>query len=202
MLAMLGRLFSEHTNAPHSLPCGDSSFIADLYKKHKTFLFQRAGLYTDNPCAKEDIVQDTVLRLIRREDRLRTMEPAALITYISLTVRSAALNYIRTEQRDGLNALPLPVDEEQEYFLYGGDLQFTLEEQMLLGYRDEEVRAAVARLSERDQVALMGKYFLELDNRELAELLDVTVGTLRTLLCRARGRALKELREGGILHES
>ena len=151
------------------------------------FLFQKAAVYTTNPHAKEDIVQNAVLRLMRNEDTLRTLDSAALTAYLALTVRSAALNYLREERRDSL-----PID---------GSVQLTLEEQMLLGHRDGEIRAAIGHLSDRDRMALMGKYFLDLDNQALAELLEVTPGTLRTVLCRARGRALEELRKEGILHE-
>lgn len=199
MFAIFGKLFGS-VASPHNCLGNDSSYIANLYDKYKAFLFQKAALYTDNAYDREDIVQNAILRLIRNEDRLRVLNPAALITYITLTVRSAALNYLRTESRDSMNALPLDEDEEEDYILIGGGIQLTLEEQMLLGYRNDEIRAAIGRLSERDQTVLTGKYYLNLNNRELSELLDVTPGTLRTLLCRARGRALNELKKEGILH--
>ena len=117
-------------------------------------------MYTDNTYDREDIVQNTVLRLIRNEDRLRVLNPAALTTYIALTVRSAALNYLQAKSRDSMNALPLVEDDDEDYILIGGSTQLTLEEQMLLGHRNEEIRAAIGRLSERDQTVLTGKYYL------------------------------------------
>lgn len=202
MFAILARKLFDHTGVPTKHPGGNFPFTEGLYQKYKALLFQKAGQYTNDPYSKEDIVQNAILRLLRREDRLRTLEPAALTAYLALTVRSAALEYLRVEHRDSLDALPLPNEEDEEYIpLYSPEAPLTLEEQMLLGHRNEEVRAAIERLSERDRLALLGKYFLELDNQELAELLDVTPGALRTLLCRARGRVLNELREEGILHE-
>ena len=202
MFATLARRLFDHTEASSKQSGGGSPFMEGLYQKYKALLFQKASQYTSDPYAREDIVQNTVLRLLRREERLRALEPAALTAYLALTVRSAALEYLREERRDGLDALPLPDEEDEEYIpLYSAEAPLTLEEQMLLGHRNEEVRAAVERLSERDRLALLGKYFLELDNQELAELLDVTPGALRTLLCRARGRVLNELKKEGILHE-
>lgn len=199
MFAIFGELFGS-VASPRNRLGNDSSYIASLYEKYKVFLFQKAAMYTDNTYDREDIVQNTVLRLIRNEDRLRVLNPAALTTYIALTVRSAALNYLQAKSRDSMNALPLVEDDDEDYILIGGSTQLTLEEQMLLGHRNEEIRAAIGRLSERDQTVLTGKYYLNLNNRELSELLDVTPGTLRTLLCRARGRALNELKKEGILH--
>lgn len=202
MFAILARRIFDYTGTSHKQPGGEFPFTEELYQKYKALLFQKASQFTNDPYAKEDIVQNAVLRLLRREERLRTLEPAALTTYLTLTVRSAALEYFRVERRDSLDALPLPSEEDEEYIpLYSTETPLTLEEQMLLGHRNEEVRTAIERLSERDRLALLGKYFLELDNQELAELLDVTPGALRTLLCRARGRVLNELRKEGILHE-
>ena len=187
VFAIFGRIFTGHTAAQRDPSEEEPSYMAALYDRYKAFLFQKAAHYTDNPQAREDIVQNAVLRLMRNEDKLRALDSPALTTYIALTVRSAALNYFRDEQRDSLDALPLNETLELGCVSWDSSAQYTLEEQMLLGHRDEEVRAAIARLSERDQIALVGKYFLELDNRMLAELLGVTPGTLRTVLCRARG---------------
>lgn len=201
VFAIFGRAFANRPAAQHDKTAEEPSYIAGLYNRYKAFLFQKAAHYTNNLHAREDIVQNAVLRLIRNEDRLRTLDSPALTTYLSLTIRSAALNYLREERRDSLDALPLDERLEEECISLDGSIQLTLEEQMLLGHRDGEVRAAIGRLSERDQIALTGKYFLNLDNRTLAELLGVTPGTLRTILCRARVRVLEELKKEGILHE-
>lgn len=197
-VVLIRRLFDHENN---NSTCSDKDFllIAELYQRYRAFLFKTASKYTDDPYAKEDIVQNTILRLMRRETCLHTMDPAAVMTYIALTVRSAALDYFRIEHRNSLDALPLPSEDDEGYPLYVGNDQITLEEQMLLEHRNEEVRAAIGRLPERDRVALLGKYFLELNNQELAKLLNVKPGAIRTLLCRARGRILKELEKEGIL---
>ena len=201
MFAIFGKIFSADTVGSQVQNDGETSYIANLYRHYKAFLFQKAAHYTNNPHEREDIVQNAILRLIRNEDKLRTLDPAALTTYIALTIRSAALNYLRDEHRDSLDALPLNEGLEEECIPLDGRGQLTLEEQMLLGHRDDEVWAAVSCLSERDQTALVGKYFLELNNRELAKLLGITPDTLRTVLCRARNRTLKELKKEGIRHE-
>lgn len=180
-----------------------SSYMTALYQKYKALLFQKAGSYARGDIyAQEDIVQDALLRLLRNVDRLQTLEPPALVSYISLTVRSAALNYFHAEHSDRLDSLPLPEenDLDREILLSSGTPR-TIEDQLLLGHRNEKVRAAVKQLSERDQLVLIGKYFLELDTQELTELLGTTPGGLRVQLHRARQRALKALIKEGILHE-
>lgn len=182
-------------------PCNDADFIEALYLKNRAFLFQKAGSYTQNSDAREDIIQETVLRLIRNVDKLRMLSPTALLCYLSLTVRSAALNYFKSETRDSLNALPLSESEETcDVWSERCRVQLSLEEQILIGQRDEEIHAAINRLSDRDQLLLAGKYFLELDNSELADLMGVSRDHLRVLLYRVRERAKKELIKEGVLY--
>lgn len=186
-------------NTTQERPDDDTIYIELLYLKYKSFLFHKAGTYTKDLYAQEDIVQDAILRLLRHIPKLRNLEPAALITYLALTVRSAALNYLSTERRDSLNAEPLPDDYEMQKRVYDVS-HISLDESLILGQRDNELRAAISRLSERDQLLLTGKYFLELDNRELAELLGVTTSGVRVLLFRAKNRVLRELIGGDFLH--
>lgn len=178
----------------------DGAYMAALYQKYKAFLFRKAGIYTKDPQTLEDIVQDAVLRLLRNTAKLRTLEPAALTAYLALTVRSAALNHLAAERRDTLDALPLDDGEVQTDRLRSSRSQPTLEEQVLLGLRDRELRTVIGRLPERDQTLLTGKYFLELSTQELADDLGTTAAGVRVMLSRARKRALNELMREGILH--
>jgi len=179
----------------------DSAYMVSLYLKYKALMFQKASIYTKDPYAQEDIVQETLLRLMKYISKLRSLEPAALVAYLTLTVRSTALNYFKTEYRDNLNAIPLPDDyDTQERIRIDSPMQLSIEEQVLEGCRDQELHKVISRLSERDQLLLTGKYFLELDNYELADILSVKPSVMRVLLFRARNRALKELIKEGILH--
>ena len=192
---------AESINGLGEKVCDDSAYMVALYQKYKSLLFQKAQTYTKDPYAQEDIVQESLLRLMKNIPKLQTVETAALVAYLTLTVRSTALNYFQDERRDSLNAVPLPDDYDlQECVRLDAPVQLSLEEQVLKGQRDEDLRNAIGRLSERDQLLLTGKYFLELDNRELADILGVKLSGMRVLLFRARNRALKELVKEGILH--
>lgn len=196
MIAILRRGTQKIVDPPDS----NAAFLAALYQKYKAFLFRKAGSYAKDPQTLEDIVQDAVLRLLRNTAKLRTLEPAALTAYLALTVRSAALNHLAAERRDTLDALPLDDGEVQTDRLRSSRSQPTLEEQVLLGLRDRELRTVIGRLPERDQTLLTGKYFLELSTQELADDLGTTAVGVRVMLSRARKRAMNELMREGILH--
>lgn len=200
MIALLRKDPDDAVHPRQEEPNNDRAYMTTLYQRYKAFLFRKAGTYTRDPQTLEDIVQDTLLRLIRNTTRLRTLEPAALTAYLALTVRSAALNHMEAERRDSLDALPLDDGEVQTDRLRSSRSQPTLEEQVLLGLRDRELRTVIGRLPERDQALLTGKYFLELSTQELADDLGTTAAGVRVMLSRARKRALNELMREGILH--
>lgn len=179
----------------------DSAFMVSLYLQYKSLLLKKASIYTEDPYAQEDIVQETLLRLMKYIPKLRSLEPAALAAYLALTVRSTALNYLQTERRGSLDAVPFPddCDAQEECVRASRPAPLSLEDQVLEGCRDQELHKVIGRLSERDQLLLTGKYFLELDTDELADLLGVKLSAIRVLLFRARNRALKELIKEGIL---
>ena len=106
MFVLFGRKFFDSENSPRCQSCDETSYIGGLYERYKVFLFQKAAVYTTNPHAKEDIVQNAVLRLMRNEDTLRTLDSAALTAYLALTVRSAALNYLGQPERAAAGRKP------------------------------------------------------------------------------------------------
>lgn len=189
------------TAAPGKEEPDDSAFMVSLYLQYKSLLLKKASIYTEDPYAQEDIVQETLLRLMKYIPKLRSLESAALVAYLTLTVRSTALNYLRAERRDSLDAIPFPddCDAQEDLVRIDSPVQLSLEDQVLEGCRDQELHKIIGRLSERDQLLLTGKYFLELDNFELADILRVNPTTIRVPLFRARNRALKELIKEGIL---
>lgn len=110
---MLAMLMRRSGKTAEGNPCSSASdFMTCLYQKYKAVLYQKAGAYTPDPCAREDIVQEALLRLVHNAARLETLDPPALMSYMTLTVRSAALNYLRAEHRERLDAVPKELDEK------------------------------------------------------------------------------------------
>ena len=73
----------------------DKSFFLQFYEENKGFLFYTAQKYTSDATVQEDIVQDTVLRLLKHIDTLRTLDRNRALKYVALTVRSSFLDQER-----------------------------------------------------------------------------------------------------------
>ena len=134
------------------------------------------------PDDAEDLTAETFLRAVRASDRYDATR-AAVQTWLLTIARNVLIDErrsARVRRRVGVDELrDLAMDEPSP------------EERML---RREEVGAAMTAmgaLGNEDRELLSLRYGGELDIAELAELLDVPAGTVRTRLW----RALERLRE-------
>ena len=154
----------------------DEALMAEARKFEKNLLnfFWRQGV---SPSEGEDLVQETYLRLWKYR---REYKPTAkLSTFLFLMARQVRIDALRRQTR-----------RENREELWGKD-QPTSEGPKAFGVR-EDVRWAIAKLSEplRDVIEL--GVFQDLPYAEVAEILGVPVGTVKSRMHNALNK-LKEI---------
>lgn len=162
-------------------------FFAGLYETHKGLLFLSVRQYISDSATAEDLVQDSLVKLMERADTVRGLSGGALAAYVAATARHTAVDYLR---RTG--AMPPPADDPDELADAG-----SLPEAALL--RREELtrlRDVWPRLRQEDRLLLERKYLLGQTDEELARYLGCRRGSVRMKLTRARRAALRLMREG------
>lgn len=182
----MGRTKNAKSNA-----LDDKAFFLRFYEENKGFLFYTAQKYTDDPGDCEDIVQESILRLLKNVSTLRSLERNQAFKYIALTVRSAFLDH----QRKKHTAQMLTADD--------GMLEALFREEQpdspLSAYL--EVMALKQSLPPRDWMVLEGRYILGYSYEELSEQLGLTQENIRMIVSRAKEKARKLLlsdsEEGG-----
>lgn len=176
----------------------EKCFLGELYQKNKTLLYITARKYVaENDC--EDVVQDAVVRIAQNVSTIQRLEPKAVTAYLVLTVRSAAVNYLKHQKVIELHSAGLTVEEaccttDTEQRTDGVEVILLRKE--LAGALYE----ALGRLTERDQILLYGKYYLGLSDQELQEIVGCKTSSVRMLLTRARRALIVELEKDGIIH--
>jgi RNA polymerase sigma-70 factor (ECF subfamily) len=128
----------------------------------------------------EDVVQETFLRLWSRADRFRP-EKAKLSTWLHNIAHNLCIDGFRSAKR--MTYTDTPDDLARE----GDDPQTRRSE----AERAARVRDAIAALPERQRSALLLCHYQGLSNRDAAEILDVSVDALESLLSRGR-RTLRQ----------
>ena len=132
----------------------------------------------NDPVEAEDVVQDTFIRVWRAAEKWKPGQ-AKVSTWMCKIAVNLCLDRLRKSRPSTMENAPDPKDESA-----------TPAEQMESQERVVAVQAAMQELPERQRAALSLCYFQELSNIEAAEVLDVSVDALESLLARGR-RALK-----------
>jgi RNA polymerase sigma-70 factor (sigma-E family) len=153
---------------------GAEAGVGALYRAQAVGLIRLAYLMIGDRAAAEDVVQDAFCGLYRNWGRLA--DPSGALAY----VRSSVLNGCRSVLRR--RALGLRVTMYQPP---AGSA-----EAAVLGREErQEVLRAVRRLPHRQREALVLRFYLDLPDPEIARVMGIRPGTVRS----ATHRALKAL---------
>jgi RNA polymerase sigma factor (sigma-70 family) len=146
-----------------------------------SFIRRAAG----DDAVAEDILQDAWLRIVRGLGRLS--DPSRLAPWLFAIARRAVIDHIRRR-----SSRPPAVELEEE--------THPTEEPSTDQWEEIElVQDAVADLAPADRETVALFYLQELDLREIAEVLGIPVGTVKSRLHRARGLLRKHLEAKGVV---
>lgn len=166
------------------------NFILKLYNNYGRLMYFIVNKYCSDPFAQEDIVQDTLLKLIEKNTRLRELEEKALAAYISMSVRNTAYSYLRKRAKE--REMFISLDEALSY----PSLETAPVEETITMLEIQGNLAQVwQELSAEDRFLLEGRYILQYTDRELSESLGCKPGSVRMKLTRVRRKVLKGLKK-------
>jgi RNA polymerase sigma-70 factor (sigma-E family) len=153
--------------------------FAQFVREQTTTLLRSAYLLTGSSPAAEDLVQETLLRLFPKWDRV--MAADVPMAYVRRSLVNGFLNQRRRPQ-----SREIVVDEVPERLDPGVGRDIGVD----VGNRDLVWRL-LATLPDRQRAALVMRYFEDLADPEIAESLGCRLGTVRSLI----SRGLAALRE-------
>ena len=168
----------------HRMKNGDIGGLEELVRRYQVKAVRAAFFVTHDRALSEDIVQDTFIRLfdrIRHFDDARPFQP-----YLMRSVVNAALNATRQDHK----AVSLDDDPVQLEGLL--EQAASVESQVESHQLAIELLHSLARLTPRQRAVIVQRYYLDLTEKEMAQVLDAAPGTIKWLLHQARTR-LREL---------
>ena len=170
----------------------DRDFMESLYYSYKRLMYSEIRKIVHDTWDVEDVLQNTLIRLIKKIPLLRTLGRDQLVNYIISTARNTARNHIRDNKR----ATEFAFDESIDSLDAARTSDHALEHLELVEMM-QAVGEAWAQLDEKYRRVLEMKYILEQSNEEIAQEFDIGVNSVRMLLTRAR-KQLKELMADGV----
>jgi RNA polymerase sigma-70 factor (ECF subfamily) len=187
----------------HAARRGDSKSLASLIERHQTRVYRMCLRVTGNEDAAAEATQDAFLRTVRA---IATFdERAQFSTWITRIAINACLTRARSEKLRRHASLDAP----NPAFSGSSDQSPTIGDSRSGGERGEQtpvqrveqgedrsrVLAALARLDLEARSILLLRDGHDLEYEQIAEMLGVAIGTVKSRLFRARV-ALREAMEG------
>jgi RNA polymerase sigma-70 factor (ECF subfamily) len=167
-------------------------------------LYPAALRMTRNPTDAEDLVQEAYLRAYRGFSGFR--EGTNLKAWMYRILTNTFINSYRKRQREPVTVQD---DDIEDWFLYdrlgGTATEASAEAEVLESIPDEDVRGALEALPEGFRMAVWLADVEGFSYKEIAEILDVPIGTVMSRLHRGR-RALEKalwetVRERGLVRD-
>jgi RNA polymerase sigma-70 factor (sigma-E family) len=165
----------------------DTSRLGELYLRHADDAVRLAYLLTGDHALAEDLVQDAFIRLAGRLVHLR--DPGAFEAYLRRTVVNLSRSHFR---RRRVERAFLERQGGGSGWNEGRWSERPLEDR-------EDLWRALGRLSSRQRAALVLRFYEDLSERQVAEVLRCRPGTVKSLV----SRGLETLRNevGGRTHD-
>lgn len=158
-------------------------------------LYRTALRMTNNPQEAEDLVQETMLKAFRFA---HTYQPGTnLRAWLFRILNTSAINRYR---KQAAHPAPVSLPEGEDFYLYnqirdlsGQELTQAVEDEVLGQYLDEDVNKALNDLPLNFRMAVILADVEGLSYKEIAEALQIPIGTVMSRISRARRQLQKSL---------
>jgi len=165
----------------------DSAAIAALFRDHHAELVRLALLMVGDLATAEDVVQD-VYASLHRGSRARSVE--APLPYVRAAVLNGCRSILRRRavaHRVGL-AHRVSLNDETT-------VRASAESEVILSEDRRQVLSALARLPRRRREVLVLRYYIGLSEAEIAAVLGISAGTVKSTAARALAALARDLGE-------
>ena len=150
-----------------------------FFEAHHADLARLAYLITGDPNVADDLAADALVEIWRQWSRVESADKP--LAYARGVLANLARNWIRRQRRERLGLLKLKLFAEEQR---GTDVPATM-----------DVRAALRRLPLRRRECVVLRYAFDVSEREVAEILGISVGTVKSHTSRGAEQLASFLRD-------
>jgi len=151
--------------------------IVELFRRRNTALLGIARSLLDSRQEAEEVVQESFERLVASFIRLD--DPARADRYVTVTVLNLARSRLR-RRRTTRRKAHLMEAAARDRVAAADNVAVADEDQV------QRVRVAIQRLPKRQQQCVVMRFYAELSERDIADLLGLSTGSVKQHLSRAR----------------
>ncbi len=169
----------------------DRNFVEELYEKYKDRIYYRAKKLLKNESDLEECVQDVVIAIIQKVEKLRGCDEDHIKNYLMKCTKNIATEKYNDNAKRYRNEISISeVQPEKDMDI--PDLNEFMEQLII---SEEAVRSIAKILDEMDPLygdILYFKSFMRMKNTEIAKMLNIPVNTVNQRIFRARNILIKK----------
>ena len=161
---------------------GDGGSFALLLEKYRASVIHFLYRMVQDQAVSEELAQEVFLRVYRSRE---TYEPTAkFTTWLFRIATHLALNWLRDEKHErAQERLDRQVDDTPVREV--ADRSLSVEQRLLHNARLNEVRQAVAALTDKQRAAVLMHKYEEMEYSQIAKVLSCSESAVKSLLFRA-----------------
>lgn len=158
------------------LKLGEGAALVKIYDIHVPALYNYARRFTPNTALIEDCLQDLFAELWEKRERLS--DTTSIKAYLFKSIRRKVLRVASQQEKyvfAGNTFQHHPQEIEKSYEKWLIDSQLTQEQQ-------QKLKASLEKLSARQKEAIVLKFYENLSNEEIANIMDISIQSLYNLI--------------------
>lgn len=171
---------------------GDRAFVTDLYYRYNRLMYAEILKIVKNQCDPEDVLSVTVIKLIEKLPTLKALDEHKRVNYIITAAKHNAITAVIKQNKCMSSSI---ADDAVWEKIDRSSLSETVEE--TIDRRENVIRLKKVwiLLDAKSRFLLSARYFLFMEDREIAEELGIKPDSVRMELSRARKKAKALLEE-------
>ena len=174
---------------------GDDEAFAQLMRANEKRIYNRTLRMTGNPEDAMDLAQEAFLNAWRG---LKFFQgDSAFSTWVYRLASNACIDHLRRKKRRQDISAPMPTDEEDDSQPDIPDDRFRPDRELERRELRRAVIQGLKQLSDEHRQVLVMRELNGLSYQEIADVLDLEAGTVKSRIARARNSLRKILVEGG-----
>jgi RNA polymerase sigma-70 factor (ECF subfamily) len=170
---------------------GDTAAFEQLIGRHQALVAGTIARMLGSNADVEDIAQQVFIRVWK--SAARYVARAKFTTWLLKITRNLVFNEMRRAKRHP--HLPVQIEPEAEEMPLRDEATATPDATLLQNELQEAIETAITLLPETQRMALVLRRYEELSYDEIAEVLDLSVPAVKSLLFRARTELRERLKD-------
>lgn len=170
---------------------GDSTAFEQLVLIHQNQIYRLCFRMVGNEEDAADMAQEAFLKAWRSLDSFQG--DAAFSTWLYRLASNCCLDFLRSQKRRPTVSMTTEDDDGEEQTFDVADSSASPEEELIAKEDRKEIACAMASLDEEQRQILTLRVVNDLSYTEIAEILSLKEGTVKSRLARARENLRKKL---------